>query len=328
MTNEQKQFQIGLSILKRLNETEKVRELTPKEQNQRDITKEKLFGIVIKYGMQLATQRMGKYSKDSDAYNDVIQEIATIFYEKLYDYDPKKVTPTTFFKPYFNQAISEYVHKYSQHLKSHDAKNIGLINQAIQKYERQGIKWDEQLLQLSTGLSASQVKKTLYFAKNSKRAAIEDAEIMPSVQPTPEEYYLQNERHNVIIKELVKELNPKDVDFFLTKVKLDGEKEITFKELASKYHTTIKDAKQRYNNIITKLSNNKNIQHYRYNISKKNIVNQTKDTIELNDASGSIMEVQITREIEKLEYLQIQINLKENLANEKRKKDKENQKNK
>lgn len=40
------------------------------------------------------------------------------------------------------------------------------------------------------------------------------------------------------------------------------------------------------------------------------------------------MEVQITREIEKLEYLQIQINLKENLANEKRKKDKENQKNK
>lgn len=311
MTKEQEKFIVGKRLLSKFDEIKKTRELTPDEKMKEDKIKEQLYSTVVKYGMQLAKKRMESYAKENGAYQDIMQEMATIFFEKLPAYDPYRTTPTTFFKVYFNQVISEYLHRYSQHLKSHDAKNLTLINKAIQEYEAKGIEWDVNMLHNRTKLSIPQIKKTIQFSRNSVRAPIEDAEIMKSKQPTPEEYYLQNERHNTLIKELTKELNPKEVEFFLAKVNLDGEKDITYKELAKRFGLTHKDAKQKYNNIVTKLASNKNIQTYRYNTKRKKKQNVYSDTIQLNDAAGSIMELQITQEIEKLQFLQIEINLKE-----------------
>ena len=299
MTDEQSKFVIGKTLLERYDRISQTRGLSNTEKMRIDEIKKELFTLVVKYGMSLAHERMQKMRLSSDAYMEITQDLARIFYEKLDAYDPTLSTPTTYFKPYFNQVITEYLTRYSQNLKAHDAKNLGILNAAIRDYELKGIKWDEQMLSTRTGLSAKQVSKTLKFANNSIRGNIEDAAYVQSKEPTPEEHYITEERQNTIITTLMKELSHDEYDFFLTKVNLDGEKEITFQDLAKKYRIPVRDAKQKYNSIITKLSNNKDMQSYHdsYYSRKKFKKEYTKDTVTFSDNSAAIMEFQITGEL-------------------------------
>ena len=175
MTEQQVLFYVGMKRIKYLQNAECERPLTFEEEQEIDEIRKLLFESVVRFGIQLAYKRMGKYRKDRDAFQDIQQDLAVIFYEKLPDYDPTKSTPTTYFLRYFNQVITEYILKYSQHMSQYDAHNVSIVRAAIKYFEERGIKWDEPMIVTKTGLSPKVVKNTLRLAANSVMANVDDA---------------------------------------------------------------------------------------------------------------------------------------------------------
>lgn len=261
MTESQIFFYVGKKRIDFLNKKAETEGLTYSEKEERDEILQMLFGKIIRYGIDLAKKRMGKYRKDTDAYQDVQQGLAEIFFEKLPRYDPTKATPTTYFRPYFSQVITEYVLQYSQHMSQYDAHNVSVVRAAARYFEERGIKWDEPMISTKTGLSPKVVKRTLQLAQTSIRASVEDSLNMASSDPTPEEYFLKNEKTDMICNALRETLSQEDLEFFLFKVNLDG-RERTFQQVAEAKGMEIRDVKKRYSGIIARLNANRDLQAY------------------------------------------------------------------
>lgn len=288
LTKEQKLFLIGKNKLKKLDEIEKERPLTAEEQRQKDTVNQELFGAVVKFGMSEARRRMSKYQIDSDAYTEVQQELAVMFFNMLPKYNPLQTTPTTFYVRYFNQVISEYLLDYSQHLTQYDAHNVTKVRGAIHYFESKGIKWDEPMIVTRTGLSPKVVKNTLNLAANSVRANIDDAINIQSKMPTPEEEYIKNEKTETIMKSLSESLTPEELDFFLFRMNLDGNKELSYQMVADAKGMQVRDVKKKWSAIVAKLNNNKDLQTYSRTMQKVGT-----PTIDLNDKSADITESHI-----------------------------------
>lgn len=288
LTKEQKLFLIGKSKLKQYDEIEATRELTATEIEQRDFIKQELFGSVVKFGMSEARRRMSKYQIDSDAYTEVQQDLAVMFFNMLPRYNPLQTTPTTFYVRYFNQVISEYLLAYSQHLTQYDAHNVTKVRGAIHYFESKGIQWDEPMIVTKTGLSPKVVKNTLSLAANSVRANIDDTLNLQSKLPTPEEEYMKNEKTEIIMKSLAETLDKEDLEFFLYRMNLDGDKELSYQMVADTMGMQVRDVKKRWSSIIAKLNNNKNLQSY-----SKTSQKVADSTLHLNDKAGDIAEEQI-----------------------------------
>lgn len=251
-----------------MNKKQQEEGLSASEAAAFDVMKERLFKSVVKYGLALARQTLVKYRKDNDAYQDVAQDLAAIFFEKLPDYDPYWTTPVTYFDRYFKQVISEYVHQYSQHLSQYDARNLGMLRGAIRDYESRGIKWDEMMLSTKTGLSSKVVHQTLLLGNNSIYANVEDAYDMATKLPGPEEELIRSDKENVLAKALM-ELSEEDREFFLYKVDLDAKDERTYTQLAKHFGMEVKDAKRRYNQIRVRLANDPNLSGLSRNYQRK-----------------------------------------------------------
>lgn len=288
---QQQKFIIGKVFLKKYKKIEEQRPLTAKERYKKDKIMEGLFATVLKYGMSLANQRLPKYKTDSDAYPEIQQSLATIFFDKLEAYDPLKTKPTTYFAPYFNQEISRYINANSQHLTPYDAKNVSAVRRAKQYYESRGINWDLQMLVNRTGLSPKVVKNTLTIESNSQRALIdEETYELRANSPTPEDEYIKNEEMNVLQNALKQTLDYTEMEFFMYKVNLDSCKERTYNEVAEHYNMPVRDVKKKYSSIVTRLNNNKALQAY-HNKNKKEM--EREANVFLRDSAGTIMEHQI-----------------------------------
>lgn len=261
MTESQIFFYVGKKRIDYLDSKAQEEGLTYGEKAERDQILQMLFGKIVRFGIDLAKKRMGKYRKDTDAYQDVQQDLAAIFFEKLPRYDPTKTAPTTYFRPYFSQVITEYVLQYSQHMSQYDAHNVSIVRGAMRHFEERGIRWDEPMLCTHTGLSPKVVKRTLQLAETSIRASVEDSLNMASSEPTPEERLLKDERTNVIYRALTETLNREDMEFFIYKVNPDG-KERTFQQVADELGMQIRDVKKRYSGIIARLNANRDLQAY------------------------------------------------------------------
>lgn len=288
LTKEQKLFLIGKTKLQQYEEIEKTRVLTDEEKEQRDFVKQELFGSVVKFGMSEARRRMSKYNTDSDAYTEVQQDLAVMFFNMLPKYNPVQTTPTTFFVRYFNQVISEYLLAYSQHLTQYDAHNVTKVRGAIHYFESRGIQWDEPMIVTRTGLSPKVVKNTLSLAANSVRANIDDAINLQSKLPTPEEEYVKNEKTRIIMQSLSDTLSEEELRFFLFRMNLDGDKELSYQMVADQMGMQVRDVKKKWSAIIAKLNNNKNLQAYSRTSQKI-----TDSSLHLNDRSVDIAEDQI-----------------------------------
>lgn len=262
MTKQQLLFCNGMKMLDRLKEIEATRPLTNEEQSNRDEILQGLFEAVARFGISKARQRLAKYMKSEDAIQDIQQDLAVIFYQKLPNYDPYRSTPTTYFLRYFNQVITEYILKYSQHMSQYDAHNISIVRAAIKYYESRGIKWDEPMIATVTGLSPKVVKNTLHFAANSIRANIDDALDVASNLPTPEDAYIKNERTLTLERVLSEALTPEQLTFFLYKVNPYG-KERTYQQVADDLGMQVRDVKKQYSNIIAILNTNRELRAYK-----------------------------------------------------------------
>lgn len=261
MTEQQVLFYVGMKRIKYLQNAECERPLTFEEEQEIDEIRKLLFESVVRFGIQLAYKRMGKYRKDRDAFQDIQQDLAVIFYEKLPDYDPTKSTPTTYFLRYFNQVITEYILKYSQHMSQYDAHNVSIVRAAIKYFEERGIKWDEPMIVTKTGLSPKVVKNTLRLAANSVMANVDDAIDMASKMPTPEENYMNNEKISTLYRVLKETLSRDELDFFFYKVNLDG-KERSYQQVANELGMQVRDVKKKWSSIIARLNSSRDLQPY------------------------------------------------------------------
>lgn len=252
---------MGQKRLENLKKASEIRELTPAEIEERDEILQILFEIVYRFGMGLAQQRLGKYRKDSDAFADVMQGIAEIFYEQLPYYDPQKATPTTYFLRYFNQVITNYISRYSQRMSQYDSHNVSIVRAAINHFEERGIKWDEPMIVTYTGLSPKVVKYTIKLASNSIWANIDDNLNISSKLPTPEEEFIDNEKTETIYRVLRESLTEEELQFFLYKVNLDG-KERTYQQVANELGMKVRDVKKKWSGIIARLNANRDLQAY------------------------------------------------------------------
>jgi hypothetical protein len=288
LTEQQKLFLIGKYKLNQFAEIEKSRELTATESDEKNFIKEQLFGSVVRFGMSEARRRMSKYQIDSDAYTEVQQELAVMFFDMLPKYDPLQTTPTTYYVRYFNQVISEYLLEYSQHLTQYDAHNVTKVRGAIHYFESKGIQWDEPMIVTKTGLSPKVVKNTLNIAANSMRANIDDAINLSSKLPTPEEEYLKNEKTEIIMKSLEESLTKEELDFFLFRMNLDGDKELSYQVVADSLGMQVRDVKKKWSAIIAKLNNNKSLQAYSRKTTKV-----ADSRLNMHDKAGEITENQI-----------------------------------
>lgn len=280
----QKKFLLGKKLLSVFDAIQSRRELTPGEYQALKGVNADLWKEVAPYAQQVAKQMMMKYDKASDHSSDVFQDMYIKFTESISKYDPKRTTPTTFFKVYFREAVSTYLHSFSQNLKQNDANNLAKVNAAYRKANAQGKDVTFEYLLIETNLSPKVLKNTLQLASNSRYANIDDAIDLATKAPTPEDALLDSEKKYEIVSAITKELNKDDLEFFLAKVNLDGDKELTYNQLADKFDITIREAKARYSDIIARLSNNTTLQAY----SKTHI--EEIDGLSLHDSSTDEME--------------------------------------
>ena len=261
MTEQQVLFYVGMNRVNYLKNAEHERPLTSEEKQEINEIRKLLFESVVRFGVQLAYKRMAKYRKDRDAFQDIQQDLAVIFYEKLPYYDPTKSTPTTYFLRYFNQVITEYILNYSQHMSQYDAHNVSIVRAAIKYFEERGIKWDEPMIVTKTGLSPKVVKNTLRLAANSVMANVDDAIDMASKMPTPEENYMNNEKTSTLYRVLKETLSQDELDFFFYKVNLDG-KERSYQQVANELGMQVRDVKKKWSSIIARLNSSRDLQSY------------------------------------------------------------------
>lgn len=259
LTYEQLKFYEGKRRLQKYKNIKLQRPLTYKEKYNEDQILETLWKMILKFATKEAHKIMEKYNLSNDAFWDVQQEMACIFYEKLDAYDPLKSTPTTYFVRYFRQVITEYLLTNSQNLSQYDANNLKKVRSAINYYESQGIQWTEEMITSKTSLSAKVVKSTIYYGTNSKHASIEDALELKSRIPTPEEAFRQKESSNVLYEALIRvkkeeDITDEDLNLLIMRVNVNGSKEMPYETIAKQTGLPIKYVKARLNKLICKLN--------------------------------------------------------------------------
>ena len=290
LTQEQKDFCICKKILETLDQKEVTEGLTNEDKRTRDLVNTELWSKVVKYARSLAKQSLASYTKSIDYMDDVLQSMAMYFYTNLPNYDPTQSTPTTFFTPYFYEAITTYKRKESQHMTTNDAHNIGKVKKAINDHNSRNEGYTAQILAMDTGLSLKVVKNTIQRMQNSGMANIDDLINMKSDNLTPEEHFLEQEKKELLYNAVDSELSEDEKEFLYAKLNYsNGEKELTYTALAKMFKMEISAVKAKWNSIITKLSNNPDIKHFRPSIKEDvtySMMSDATDTMEEDLLSG------------------------------------------
>lgn len=260
LTNEQKFFVYGKILLAHYEAESQKRELTPAEKQKVNDVKQELWNKIYLYAKSLCHKRMHKYNLPTDAYSDVLQACAVQFFRYLPDYDPYRHTPSTYFMYRFQEVISEYVRKDSQHLTQNDANNLGKVRKAIHYYEGKRIPWDINMIARKSGLSEKVVNQTIAIGKNSIRADIDSCHDLSSPLPTPEEAFLKEEKSLEIAGAIKEMLSDEEYRFFMCRMNLDGDKELTYKAMERLFPSI--DVKAEWSKIIGKLHNSKILNSY------------------------------------------------------------------
>lgn len=284
LTKEQKFFIMGKLMLSKYDEIKAKRPLTAKEEQDVSHIKDELWKKIYLYAKKLCYKRMSHYRLDSDAYADALQACALKFFACLDEYDPYRHTPTTYFMYRFQEAISVYIRKYSQHLTQNDANNLTKVREAIHYYESKGITPDIYMLAKRANLSVKVTKQTLKIAQNSIRVDIDSCFDLVSNIPTPEDAFIKNEMSDAMTEALRNTLTNEELNFFLAKMNFNGSKERTYKDMERLYPDI--DVKAYYSKIIGKLANNATLQSFsnakKSHKPRLNLHNNEADAVEQN----------------------------------------------
>lgn len=250
--------------------------LSEEDKRMRDALLYKLWSEVAFYARGLITAGMDTYIKDNDYRLDLEQDCRLIFYENLMNYNPEISAPTTYFKRYFLQKISEYKHKNSQHMTANEAKNVAKLRFFIQQHEKKGESYDYKTLSQESGISRRVVERTLRRMNTSRQANIEDVIIPTTKDMQPESVYIRREAEDTILKALTDTLTKDEMNFYYDRVYNNGNdnRHMPFKVLAERYNIQPHEAKEKWQTILGKL--------YIHPLLRKLLPRVNDDGMELN----------------------------------------------
>ena len=250
--------------------------LSEEDKRMRDALLYKLWSEVAFYARGLITAGMDTYIKDKDYRLDLEQDCRLIFYENLMNYNPEISAPTTYFKRYFLQKISEYKHKNSQHMTANEAKNVAKLRFFIQQHEKKGESYDYKTLSQESGISRRVVERTLRRMNTSRQANIEDVIIPTTKDMQPESVYIRREAEDTILKALTDTLTKDEMNFYYDRVYNNGNdnRHMPFKVLAERYNIQPHEAKEKWQTILGKL--------YIHPLLRKLLPRVNDDGMELN----------------------------------------------
>lgn len=250
--------------------------LSEEDKRMRDALLYKLWSEVAFYARGLITAGMDTYIKDNDYRLDLEQDCRLIFYENLMNYNPEISAPTTYFKRYFLQKISEYKHKNSQHMTANEAKNVAKLRFFIQQHEKKGESYDYKTLSQESGISRRVVERTLRRMNTSRQANIEDVIITTTKDMQPESVYIRREAEDTILKALTDTLTKDEMNFYYDRVYNNGNdnRHMPFKVLAERYNIQPHEAKEKWQTILGKL--------YIHPLLRKLLPRVNDDGMELN----------------------------------------------
>lgn len=270
-TYQQKLYKLGKEAFDAI-EKKKAKGYPLSASDYRDLEKARAgcWKLMEKFAMFRAKQRMSKYRLDSQAWVEVKLMLAAIFYEKFGDYDPEVSAPTTFFIRYFDQVISEYLHKNSQHMSQYDANNIAKVRSAKHYFEEHGISWDVPMIATRSGLSVKVAKQALQRAETSIQADVDAMIHLKSDAPEPDQILCEKERQEDIMRAITETLNEEEQELFFLKVNVDGKRQRAYREVMdilnrkrdADHQLTERDIKQQWSGIIARLNSNRTLRQY------------------------------------------------------------------
>jgi DNA-directed RNA polymerase sigma subunit (sigma70/sigma32) len=102
-----------------------------------------------------------------------------------------------------------------------------------------------------TGLSTKVVSNTLRLVQGMAWVPDEEIGGIVSPSPTPEQEYIRKEMDSIFAKRLSVLLNPDEIELFLCKLNLDGDKSATYNELAVATGLSVNVLRKKYSQIVS-----------------------------------------------------------------------------
>ena len=283
LTKEQKIFFICLKKLKKLEDED------PIDMNEYNKIRLFLWGNVIRFAQREINRMMGSFSTREER-EEVLQELALVFLEKLPDYNPLTSAPTTFFVRYFREKISKYIRDSKIKLTQYDANNMRKINNAANFFKKRGIPYTVDMLAAQTGLSVKVVQTTILYSNNAKTASVEEAYTIQSDTPTPENLVEQQESDAILYQALMEDISADERKLVIMRINPDGRKEMPFEDIAKKTGMSIKEVKSIINKALCRLSQDDRLRH---RFGNHNQYKLSLNMVSLQDKATEIMEHQL-----------------------------------
>ncbi|MCC2255964.1 sigma-70 family RNA polymerase sigma factor [Ruminococcus sp. CLA-AA-H200] len=266
LTKEQVMFRDLLNVLRVLEKQD------PPDMERINMIKMHLWNSISRFAVKEINRMMGKFSSREER-EDVKQDLALIFFEKLPEYNPEESTPTTYYVRYFREKIAKYIRDYKVNLKQYDANNMRRINTAVSEFKTMGIPYSIDMIAARTGLSEKVIKATVVYATNAKLANVDEAYTLHSHALTPEEEAERAEAENILYEALAKEVTPEELTLIQLRINYAGKKELPYDKISDLTGIPIREVKATLNSAFCKLSQCKSLRSRfgNYNPYKKAI---------------------------------------------------------
>ena len=197
-----------------------------------------------------------KYSTYGKYYEDLVQEGTVGIIKGLEKYNPKKSLPTTFFNLYIIHEMSKYIDTEVNKTTSHYSSNLTKINRAIDKFEQNGKKWNENDIAIETGLNMETVIQCLHIKEYKNEMHYETDEILEANisehGDSPEQAFVKNERLETLYK-AIGTLLPEEITVLKYRYGLMGAQTISYKEIAKEMGVSIEKVRKYRHDAIKKL---------------------------------------------------------------------------
>lgn len=289
MTTEQKIYKKALKKCRPLREKKMNGTITYEEKAVLNRTEEYLWDLIQSFAAHVFNQMARRADLNREQRADLMMDLYLIWYEKLYDYDPEKGAPTTFFNHPFKQVVTKYLEKNIWHRNSYDAGNYMKVEAAKIALKRKGnYSPDPELLSSMTGMSPKVIKGAEYYGSNSARVDVDACIHLKSSIESPEEAFIQKEFNEVLYNALMK-LSDLEREIILLSINGSGKSgKTSLESISETLDMPINQVKIIYNQGITKLAKNKEIKYrwYGMNSRERFAMNETNDPFQDDFLNG------------------------------------------
>ena len=211
---------------------------------------------------------------------DLYQEGCLGVLKGMENYNPKKGKPTTYFGIYIIHEMTEYINLNINKTTSHYSANIIKVKKAINHFEREGREWTVKDIAQETGISAETITQALNIMSSADEVHYDTVDYLDSKMSktfdSPEDTVLKNETTEIIKNAMNSVLTEDEANVIRLKYGLDGEEELSYKNISARLGIQIDKVKKLKNTALRKLSNSKAIKDsFGYLKKTKKVLNES-----------------------------------------------------